>query len=145
LDSISKEKRSKIMSAIHSKDTKPEILLRNALTAEGLKFEVNYGKEKIDVAFPSEKIAVFVDGCFWHMCPIHSHAIGTNVNYWEQKLKQNKARDEVKTKKLESEGWVVLRFWEHELTDVHRVVKEIKHSLQESAVKPKLHNSQNLE
>ena len=118
------------MSSIPSKNTKPEIILANALKAKGLKFEKHYGREKIDVAFPSEKVAVFIDGCFWHMCPIHSHEIRTNQTYWHQKLEKNKARDEAKTKELKEQGWVVLRFWEHELTDVNRVVKQIERKLQ---------------
>ena len=70
VDKISKEKRSKIMSAIRSKDTKPELSLRRALWAQGLRYRIHYGKEKIDIAFPSKKVAVFVDGCFWHRCPL---------------------------------------------------------------------------
>lgn len=130
MDNISKEKRSKIMSSIHSKDTKPEITLRDALSAKGLKFETNYGSEKIDIAFPTDKLAIFIDGCFWHGCPIHSHKIGTNEAYWQAKLQKNKERDKIKTAKLKSEGWIVLRFWEHELTDIDTVVSKIQKSLQ---------------
>ncbi len=118
------------MSSIHSKDTKPEITLRDALSAKGLKFETNYGSEKIDIAFPTDKLAIFIDGCFWHGCPIHSHKIGTNEAYWQAKLQKNKERDKIKTAKLKSEGWIVLRFWEHELTDIDTVVSKIQKSLQ---------------
>jgi DNA mismatch endonuclease (patch repair protein) len=135
LDNISKEKRSKIMSSIHSKDTKPEITLRDALSAKGLKFETNYGSEKIDIAFPTDKLAIFIDGCFWHGCPIHSHKIGTNEAYWQAKLQKNKERDKIKTAKLKSEGWIVLRFWEHELTDIDTVVSKIQKSLQVAGFK----------
>jgi DNA mismatch endonuclease, patch repair protein len=129
LDNISKEKRSKIMSAIHSKNTKPEIMLGNALKEKGSRFETNYSSEKIDIAFPEEKIAVFIDGCFWHSCPIHSHKITTNETYWQTKLEKNKERDRIKTKELEAKGWVVLRFWEHELEDISCVIKRIEETL----------------
>jgi DNA mismatch endonuclease (patch repair protein) len=123
------------MSSIHSKDTKPEITLRDALSAKGLKFETNYGSEKIDIAFPTDKLAIFIDGCFWHGCPIHSHKIGTNEAYWQAKLQKNKERDKIKTAKLKSEGWIVLRFWEHELTDIDTVVSKIQKSLQVAGFK----------
>jgi DNA mismatch endonuclease (patch repair protein) len=119
------------MAAIHSKDTKPELILRDALSAKGLKFEANYCTEKIDIAFPTQKIAVFVDGCFWHGCPIHSHKITTNEAYWRPKLEKNKERDKLKTGKLKTQGWAVLRFWEHELTDLDFVVNKIQKALQE--------------
>lgn len=88
MDKISKEKRSKVMSAIRSEDTKPEMLLRKALWAKGLRYRVHYGKEKIDIAFPSIRLAVFVDGCFWHGCPQHSHLPKSNESYWHPKLKK---------------------------------------------------------
>jgi DNA mismatch endonuclease, patch repair protein len=134
MDNLSKEKRSKVMSAIRSKDTKPEIALREALKSKGLKFVTYYGSEKIDVAFPTEKLAVFIDGCFWHACPIHSHPIGTNEEYWRKKLEKNKERDILKTEKLETEGWIVLRFWEHELKDVDLITKRILKTLKTNAL-----------
>jgi DNA mismatch endonuclease (patch repair protein) len=129
VDKISKEKRSKIMASIHSKDTKPEIILREALSAKGLKYETHYGPERIDVAFPSERIAVFVDGCFWHGCPIHSHKVGTNEAYWQPKLERNKERDRLKNEKLESQHWTVLRFWEHELPEIDSVIDRINETI----------------
>jgi DNA mismatch endonuclease (patch repair protein) len=131
LDNLSKEKRSKIMAAIHSKNTKPELILRNALYAKGIEFETYYSSEKIDIAFPIKKMAVFVDGCFWHGCPVHSHKIGTNETYWQPKLQKNIERDKRKTEKLKKQGWTVLRFWEHELIDKDKVVNKIQKTLQE--------------
>ena len=101
------------MSAIHSKDTKPEIILRKALWKEGLRYRISFGKQKIDVAFPKRKVAVFVDGCFWHGCPIHSHLPKSNQEYWIPKLERNRNRDNVNTEKLQNEGWKVIRFCEH--------------------------------
>lgn len=126
MDNLTKEKRSRIMSAIHSKDTIPELTLRKALWVEGYRFRIQYGKEKIDIAFPAKKVAVFVDGCFWHGCPIHYRPVGTNVAYWNKKLENNKIRDKKKTVQLEAQGWTVLRFWEHELSEIETVVKKIK-------------------
>jgi DNA mismatch endonuclease, patch repair protein len=129
VDKITKEKRSKIMAAIHSKDTKPELSLRKALWVRGLRYRIQYGKEKIDIAFPSQKIAVLVDGCFWHGCPLHSHLPKSNEEYWVPKLKKNIERDHAKNQRLEAEGWTVLRFWEHELTNIGEVIRRVESEL----------------
>lgn len=128
-DKISREKRSKIMSAIHSKNTKPELALRKALWAKGFRYRIHYGDEKIDVAFPSSKVAIFIDGCFWHGCPIHSHLPKSNRQYWVPKLKKNILRDEQTTRKLTQEGWRVLRFWEHELINTDKIIEVIEEKL----------------
>lgn len=132
MDRISKEKRSKIMSAIRSENTQPEITLRKALWVKGLRFRVHYGKEKIDIAFPSKKLAIFVDGCFWHACPEHSHLPKTNKNYWYPKLKRNVERDKVKEERLKTEGWTVLRFWEHELNNMDKILNRIQTVLEQA-------------
>jgi DNA mismatch endonuclease (patch repair protein) len=129
VDRISKEKRSKIMSSIRSENTTPEITLRRALWAKGLRFRIYYGKEKIDIAFPSKKVAIFVDGCFWHGCPIHSHLPKSHKDYWHPKLKRNIERDKAKNSRLERDGWKVLRFWEHELTNTEEVARKIQNAL----------------
>jgi DNA mismatch endonuclease (patch repair protein) len=129
VDRISKEKRSKIMAAIRSENTQPEVMLRKALWAEGLRFRTHYSKERIDIAFPSKKLAIFVDGCFWHGCPIHSHLPKTHESYWHPKLKKNVERDHAKNKRLEVEGWKVLHFWEHELNDLEKVRDKIQAAL----------------
>jgi DNA mismatch endonuclease (patch repair protein) len=129
VDKITKEKRSKIMAAIHSKDTKPELSLRKALWVRGLRYRLQYGKEKIDIAFPSQKIAVLVDGCFWHGCPLHSHIPKSNEEYWVPKLKKNIERDHAKNQRLEAEGWTVLRFWDHELTNIGEVIRRVESEL----------------
>ncbi len=126
VDSVSKEKRSKIMAAIHSKNTAPELTLRRALWKKGYRYRVNYGNEKIDVAFPLKKIAIFVDGCFWHSCPIHSHLPKSNQEYWIPKLERNRKRDKVNTEKLEKEGWKVIRFWEHEMDNLDKLIEQVK-------------------
>jgi DNA mismatch endonuclease (patch repair protein) len=118
------------MAAIHSENTRPEMILRKALWAKGLRFRIYYGKEKIDIAFPSKKVAVFVDGCFWHSCPLHSHIPKSNEEYWLPKLQKNTERDKETTKKLEAKGWKVLRFWEHEKVDFENVVGKIEKELE---------------
>jgi len=125
VDTISKEKRSKTMSAIRSKNTIPEVALRRALWAKGYRFRIQYGKEKIDIAFPTRKIAIFVDGCFWHCCPIHGHLPKSNKEYWIPKLNKNKLRDIGTTERLENERWIVLRIWEHDLENIEPVLERI--------------------
>lgn len=131
MDRITKEQRSKIMSAIRSKNTKPEVTLRKALWAKGLRFRIHYGKEKIDIAFPRKKLAIFIDGCFWHGCPEHSRLPKTRKNYWHPKLKRNIERDRAKEERLKSEGWKIMRFWEHELKDLNAIMDKIQTALKE--------------
>lgn len=115
MDKFSKQTRSKIMSSIKSKNTKPEILLRKLLWENGFRYRLHYGEEKIDIAFPSKKLAVFVDGCFWHRCPQHSHLPKSNRSYWLPKLMKNKKRAKDKDKRLKKDGWKVIHVWEHNL------------------------------
>lgn len=125
MDRVQKEKRSKIMAAIRSKNTKPELALRSALWRRGLRFRLYYGKEKIDIAFPSRKLAVFVDGCFWHKCPLHFHPPKSRKDYWAPKLAKNVARDKQKDERLKAKGWLVLRFWEHDISEIDAVIAKI--------------------
>ncbi len=109
------------MSKIRSKHTKPELILRKALYAKGLRYRLHYGSEKIDIAFPSKKVAIFVDGCFWHGCPVHGHKPKSNKGYWLPKFRKNKLRDNAKRKRLEKDGWKVIRIWEHEVSLAHKL------------------------
>jgi DNA mismatch endonuclease, patch repair protein len=127
MDRISKQERSKLMSAIRSKNTAPEIAIRKALFVKGYRYRIHYGPKKIDIAFPSKRLAIFIDGCFWHVCPIHSHVPKTNKNYWVPKLEKNAKRDKTVVQELIAEGWTVLRFWEHDSID--EVLKKIIVSL----------------
>lgn len=103
------------MSAIKSKHTLPEKLFRAILRKSGVKYRLHYGKEKIDIAIPSKKTAIFIDGCFWHNCPKHGHIPKSNRKYWVPKLKRNVERDKEKTMRLKKVGWRVIRIWEHQI------------------------------
>ncbi|WP_456763053.1 very short patch repair endonuclease [Bradyrhizobium sp. USDA 4011] len=80
---------------------------------------------KPDFVFPKEKIAVFVDGCFWHGCPRHGSMPQTNQDFWQQKLKRNRQRDLLVNKTLKKQGWTLLRFWQHELRTPENVVRRV--------------------
>lgn len=113
------------MAAIRRTDTKPEVALRSALHRSGYRFRKDYPirvERRIirpDIAFTKSRVAVFVDGCFWHACPQHGRQPSVNDLYWAPKLKRNAERDRQQTDALRMAGWTVLRFWEHEsLEDV---------------------------
>lgn len=102
-------------------DTKPELALRAALHARGLRFRKDYmvraadgTRAKADVVFTRARVAVFVDGCFWHGCPEHGNTPKANSHYWGPKLARNRDRDRRVTAGLEADDWAVLRLWEHE-------------------------------
>lgn len=102
-----------------SKDTLPEMRLRRLLHKAGFRYRVHYPvpgmpRRSIDVAFPGRRLAVFIDGCFWHSCPEHGTASRTNTEYWRPKLEQNRKRDADTDRHLFLRGWQVLRVWEHE-------------------------------
>lgn len=120
MDVLTKEQRHKNMSHIHSKDTKPEILLRKALWHRGLRYRKNY-KELTgapDIAITRCHVVVFVDGDFWHAKGHREHPgeqIETNKEYWQTKLKRNVERDRAVDDELTEMGWLVLRFWESDI------------------------------
>lgn len=108
--------RSQIMSRVKDKNSKAEMALRSALHAEGLRFRIHRRIEgvTVDIVFPGPRVAVFVDGCFWHGCPNHATFPKSNQKYWLPKLAENKKRDEKQTKHLQESGWRVIRVWEHD-------------------------------
>ncbi len=112
MDKFSRKVRSRIMSAIRSKHTAPEVAVRRAVSKVRLPYRLHYGKEKIDIAITSKKIAIFVDGCFWHVCPKHGHMPKINGAYWVPKLRRNKKRAIEKDKRLRQTGWRVIHIWE---------------------------------
>lgn len=131
---------SKVGKANRSVDTKPEVRLRSVLHRRGLRFRKDHlvrevaTRARVDVCFPRQKVAVFVDGCFWHVCPIHGRQPGTNDSYWRPKLRANVARDRRVTEGLASAGWTVVRAWEHE--DVQAVADRVEAALLDRVMSP---------
>ena len=116
-DVLTPEQRRKNMSRIRGKNTSPEMKLRKMLWESGLRgYRVHYKLPgKPDIVFTRKKVVVFVDGCFWHKCPVCFRPPETNAEFWDEKLQKNVERDLKVTKELEDLGWTVLRFWEHEV------------------------------
>lgn len=112
--------RTSAKFSVHPRrDTKPELTLRRALHKLGLRYRVDYRpisslRRRADIVFTRKKVAVFVDGCFWHGCPEHLKWPKSNAAWWRWKIEGNRARDVETTRVLEEEGWIVVRIWEHE-------------------------------
>ncbi|MGY0004131.1 very short patch repair endonuclease [Micromonospora sp. I033] len=130
----SSEGRSRNMQAIRRADTKPEVRLRAALHRAGLRFRKDYplrlsngSRARPDVVFTRRKVAVFYDSCFWHSCPEHGRPPAVNDWYWGPKLARTVERDLQTTRRLQDDGWLVLRFWEHESIEesARRIVEEV--------------------
>lgn len=111
--------RSETMSRIRGRDTGPERSIRSLLHSRGFRFRVHHrvlGICRTDIAFTRLRVAIFIDGCFWHGCPLHGVRPKNNAEFWTEKLSRNRQRDQRQTQDLEASGWSVLRFWEHEVT-----------------------------
>jgi len=107
------------MQGNRSRDTSPEMAVRRALHAMGLRYRVHARplpelRRTADIVFRPAKVAVFIDGCFWHGCPEHYVAPSSNVEYWWPKIARNQERDRETDDALEAAGWMVARFWEHD-------------------------------
>jgi len=107
------------MKAAKPRDTAPEKALRSELHKKGLHYRIDAKPVKelnrrADIVFRSAKVAVFVDGCFWHGCPIHGTQAKANAEFWKNKIKQNQIRDANTNQILKKAGWKVIRVWEHE-------------------------------
>lgn|SRR3989338_4646453 len=135
VDKFPKEIRSKIMSRIKGKNTRPEILLRKSLFNLGYRYSLKYRfKEQNfipDIVMVSRKTCIFVDGCFWHKCPKCYKEPLSNRKYWVPKMIRNSNRDKMQGRYLKKNGWKVIRIWEHQINDnldetVEMVVKRIK-------------------
>ncbi len=110
---------SRRMSAQRSKDTGPELALRRALHARGLRYRVHVRtvvglRREADLVFGPSKVAVFVDGCFWHGCSVHGTSPRHNATWWRAKIDRNIERDRETDHVLTEEGWHVVRVWDHE-------------------------------
>ena len=122
-------KRSEIMSRVRSRgNLATEVQLLRFFRAQRIRgwrrtFPL-FGHP--DFVFPKDRLAVFVDGCFWHGCPHHGSIPATNTDFWLDKIERNKARDRLVNRELRSQGWYILRFWQHELKDSKKVSRRLR-------------------
>jgi DNA mismatch endonuclease (patch repair protein) len=126
----------KRMTTTRQRDTVPERLLRAELHRRGLRFRIHRKllpelRRQVDVAFGPARVAVFVDGCFWHSCPIHRTSAKANAAFWRQKLADNVCRDRDTDARLRKAGWRVVRVWEHEAPEraAAKIAKIVDHRL----------------
>ena len=118
MDTVSPDKRSWIMARVKSKGGKStELKIIQILKEKGLKgWRRNFKLHgKPDFVYPKLRVAIFVDGCFWHGCKKHCRLPSSNQEYWIAKIERNKARDKAISKELKTMGWDVIRIWEHEI------------------------------
>lgn len=114
----SSEQASRRMRAVRQRMTAPEIMLREQLKALGIEFEMHVAvsdksRSRADFVIRAARLVIFVDGCFWHGCPIHGTTPKSNTDWWEGKLRGNRERDSQAEATLRTAGWTVLRFWTH--------------------------------
>jgi DNA mismatch endonuclease, patch repair protein len=114
---------SRRMAKVRQKGTAAEVALRRELFRRGLRYRVAFTvlsrpRRVADIAFPRLKIAIFVDGCFWHGCPEHATWPKQNAEFWREKIETNRRRDADTDTRLQGLGWIVMRFWEHEVPSV---------------------------
>jgi len=106
------------MSAQRRRDTAPEVAVRRILHARGYRYRVDFPllntRRRADLAFTRQKVVVFIDGCWWHLCPLHRTLPKQNREWWQAKLEANAARDRDTDGRLAAAGWRVLRVWEHD-------------------------------
>lgn len=136
-DTRTREQRRQIMSAVRSSDTAPELQLRRALYAAGLRgWRCHYDRVpgKPDLAWPGMRVAIFVDGAFWHGHPSR-HKPGRSGEYWDRKIARNVQRDRENDEALRRADWIVLRVWDFEVArELPSVVRRIGETLRERAV-----------
>lgn len=125
---------SRRLSRQGRRDTAPEVDLRRRLHRLGLRYRVDRcvvpgSRRRVDIVFAGPRVAVFVDGCFWHRCPDHCSLPKNNREWWDAKLARNVERDRDTDAQLRADGWAVLRFWEHAdmqlaAAEVRRVIRD---------------------
>lgn len=116
-DVLTKKQRSYNMARIKSKNTGPELILRKLLSQNKVLGYRSHYKifGRPDLAFPKKRLAVFIDGCFWHKCPLCFVKPTSRTEFWKEKIRKNIKRDKEVNKFLKKNGWKFLRIWEHEL------------------------------
>jgi DNA mismatch endonuclease (patch repair protein) len=126
------------MSRIRAKNTGPEVRFRKLLFANGIRgYRIHYKLTgKPDIVFTKRKIAIFIDGCFWHKCPVCFQEPETRKEFWMKKIQSNIERDKKVNEKLREDGWTVIRIWEHEIRkNPFQVLEKIRDVLSEKKVK----------
>ena len=127
-DVLTPEQRTYNMSRIRGKNTSPEVKLRKLLWSQGIRgYRIHYNLPgKPDIVFTKKKIAIFIDGCFWHKCPVCFQVPETRKEFWIKKIQSNVERDKKVNEQLKINGWNVIRIWEHEIRkDPEIAVKKI--------------------
>lgn len=117
MDTVSKQKRSEIMSRVKSRDSKIETLFRKELWEQDFRYRKNSGKYfgKPDIVLKKYQTVLFVDSCFWHGCTKHGTFPSTRKKFWAEKIARNKLRDKTASRHYRKLGWKVIRVWEHDL------------------------------
>lgn len=120
------------MQGNRSRDTSPEIAVRRLLHAAGLRYRLHVAllpdrRRTADIVFTRQRVAVLIDGCYWHGCPDHYTAPKANAAFWREKVERNRARDADTTAKLQASGWTVLRFWTHD--SAHDIANTVRAEL----------------
>ncbi|HOU30592.1 MAG TPA: very short patch repair endonuclease [Bacteroidales bacterium] len=136
-DVLTPEQRKLNMSKIRGKNTTPEKVIRNKLYSLGIRgYRIHYNLPgKPDIVFVRKRIVVFIDGCFWHKCPLDFQEPETRKEFWLNKIEKNVIRDRKVDLELSKKGWTVLRIWEHEVKkDPDLVVHKIMSLLEKTAV-----------
>jgi len=131
-DVFTKEKRSEVMSRIKGKGNKDTelamiLIMRQHHISGWRRDQTVFGKP--DFVFWKQRVALFVDGCFWHSCPVHANTPKNNREFWIRKLKSSEDRDVVVNRELRKQGWIVVRVWEHELRNRQKVALKLKKRL----------------
>lgn len=128
------------MKSVRRRDTAPEVAIRTILHRMGLRYRVDCRplpnlRRRADLLFPREMVAVYIDGCFWHGCPLHASWPKENADFWRHKISANRIRDESTNQLLSDAGWLVIRVWEHE--DSEAAAKRIAALVIKSRAKPR--------
>lgn len=138
MDTVDTQTRSRMMASVRQKDTCPEVRLRKAVHRRGLRFRIQQrlipgSTRTADIVFTRARLAIFVDGCFWHACPIHGSHPKSNADWWRRKISANVERDRDTDERLCRLGWRVLRVWEHEDIEVaaERVIETYRECLKD--------------
>lgn len=131
-DVLTPDQRKLNMSRIRGKDTSPELIIRKLLYSTGIRgYRIHYKLPgKPDIVFTKKRLVIFIDGCFWHKCPIDFKEPETRKEFWMNKINSNVIRDQTVQNLLKSSGWTVIRIWEHEVKKNPReVVEKITNAL----------------